>query len=159
MIELTKSNDKLFWLPASGIQELDNNTLLIGQDGWADGRLGDYKNSRVVLNDSRMIADLFQEKILGKYQLLEKMQQLADKDAMRLQEDLVQTISQHPQRVIILTHVPPFRKACMHMGKISRENILFYTNQNPLGLSLDFIGRRIVKKCFISRPFRCFWMF
>src|SRR5207253_5944497 len=60
--ELTKSNDGLFWLPASGMQKLANNTFLIGQDGWADGRLGDYQNSCVVLNDSRMIADLFQEK-------------------------------------------------------------------------------------------------
>ena len=64
MTALTKKNDKLFWLPASGMQKLDNDTFLIGQDGWADGRLGDYQNSRVVLNDSRMIADLFQEKIL-----------------------------------------------------------------------------------------------
>lgn len=67
MAVLTKEHDKLFWLPASGMQKLDNNTFLIGQDGWADGRLGDYQNSSVVLNDSRMIADLFQEKILGKY--------------------------------------------------------------------------------------------
>lgn len=88
MTGLTKNNNRLFWLPASGIQKLDNNTLLIGQDGWADSRLGDYQNSRIVLNDSRMIADLFQEKILGKYQLLEKMRQLADADAMKLQNDL-----------------------------------------------------------------------
>jgi hypothetical protein len=99
------------------MQKLDDDTILIGQDGWADGRLGDFENSRVVLNDSRMIADLFQEKILGKYQLLEKMQQLADTDAMRLQEDLVQAVSQHPKKIVILTHVPSFREACMHMGK------------------------------------------
>jgi len=72
MTRLTKENNKLFWLPASKMQNLDNDTFLIGQDGWADGRLGDYQNSRVVLNDSRMIADLFQEKIIGKYQLLDK---------------------------------------------------------------------------------------
>lgn len=55
----------MFWLPASGPQLLANNTILLGQDGWADGRLGDYQNSRVILNDSRMIADLFQESLLG----------------------------------------------------------------------------------------------
>ncbi|HEX4044704.1 MAG TPA: metallophosphoesterase [Gammaproteobacteria bacterium] len=32
---LTKEHDKLFWLPAAGMQELANNTFLIGQDGWA----------------------------------------------------------------------------------------------------------------------------
>lgn len=98
MTTLTKKNDKLFWLPASGMQKLDNNTCLIGQDGWADGRFSDYQNSRVALNDSRMIADLFQEKIRGKYQLLDKMQQLADADATRLQNDLDQAISQNPKK-------------------------------------------------------------
>src|SRR5262245_17674903 len=50
MTALTKENENIIWLPASGIQKLDNDTLLLGQDGWADGRLGDYQNSRTVLN-------------------------------------------------------------------------------------------------------------
>ncbi|CZH31084.1 phosphoesterase [Legionella pneumophila] len=58
--------------------QLNNNTILVGQDGWADGQLGNYDDSQVVLNDSRMIADLFQEKLLGRSQLLAKMQQLTD---------------------------------------------------------------------------------
>ena len=40
MTALTESNEYLFWLPASTNMQLDNNTLLVGQDGWADGRLG-----------------------------------------------------------------------------------------------------------------------
>ena len=130
---LTKEHDKLFWLPASGMQELGNNTFLIGQDGWADGRLGDYQNSRVVLNDSRMIADLFQEKILGKYQLLEKMQQLADADAIKLQNDLEQAVSQSPKKIIVLTHVPPFKEACLHEGKISGDDWLPYFSSKVMG--------------------------
>ena len=63
---LTKSNEHLFWLPAFNPLQLDTDTLLVGQDGLADGRLGDYHNSRVALNDSRMITDLFQEKMLGR---------------------------------------------------------------------------------------------
>lgn len=133
MTELTKYNDKLFWLPASGMQKLDNNTLLIGQDGWADGRLGDYQNSRVVLNDSRMIADLFREKILGKYQLLEKMQQLADADAVKLQNNLKQVVSQNPKKIIVLTHVPPFKEACLHEGKISGDDWLPYFSSKVIG--------------------------
>ena len=130
---LTKTHDQLFWLPASGIQRLNNSTILLGQDGWADGRLGDYQNSRVVLNDSRMIADLFQEKILGKLQLLEKMQQLADTDANQLQSNLVQAISQNPKKIIVLTHVPPFKEACMHNGKVSDEDWLPYFSSKVVG--------------------------
>ncbi len=133
MTTLTKEHDKLFWLPASGMQKLDNDTILIGQDGWADGRLGDYQNSRVVLNDSRMIADLFREKILGKYQLLDKMQQLADADAMRLQNDLAQAIKHHPKKIIVLTHVPPFKEACLHQGKISGDDWLPYFSSKVIG--------------------------
>jgi len=142
MAELTKKNDKLFWLPASGMQKLDNNTFLIGQDGWADGRLGDYQNSRVVLNDSRMIADLFQEKILGKYQLLEKMQQLADADAVKLQNDLKQVVSQNPKKIIVLTHVPPFKEACLHEGTISGDDWLPYFSSKVIGDVLTTVAEQ-----------------
>ncbi len=133
MMALTKKHDKLFWLPASGMQKFNNNTLLIGQDGWADGRLGDYQNSRVVLNDSRMIADLFQEKILGKYQLLEKMQQLADADAMKLADDLKHAIGQNPKKIIVLMHVPPFKEVCLHKGKINDDDWLPFFSSKIMG--------------------------
>ena len=35
------------------------------KDCWADGRLGDYENSKVALNDSRMIGDLYQKNIIS----------------------------------------------------------------------------------------------
>ena len=126
MTALTESNEYLFWLPASNPMSLDNNTLLVGQDGWADGRLGDYHNSRVAINDSRMIADLFQEKIQGRFQLLAKMQQLADYDASQLQAHLIQAAIQRPQRIIVLTHIPPFKEACLHEDKISNDDWLPY---------------------------------
>ena len=69
MSDLTKNEPLLQWLPASGVQDLGNQTILLSEDCWADGRYGDYTNSRVTLNDSRMIIDLFQSSILGKYSL------------------------------------------------------------------------------------------
>ncbi len=142
MTILTEENNKLFWLPASKMQKLDNDTFLIGQDGWADGRLGDYQNSRVVLNDSRMIADLFQEKIIGKYQLLDKMQQLADVDAMSLQNDLEQAISQKAKKIIVLTHVPPFKEACLYQGKISSDDWLPYFSSKVMGDLLSTLAQK-----------------
>ncbi|MBA3660230.1 MAG: metallophosphoesterase [Gammaproteobacteria bacterium] len=126
-------HDQLFWLPGAGIQQLNNNTILLGQDGWADGRLGNYQNSRISLNDSRMIADLFQEKILGKFHLFEKMQQLADADAILLQNNLIQAISKNPKKIIVLTHVPPFKEACLHNKKISDDDWLPYFSSKVVG--------------------------
>jgi predicted MPP superfamily phosphohydrolase len=131
--ELTKTHDKLFWLPAAGIQTLAGDTLLVGQDGWADGRLGDYENSRVGLNDSRLIFDLFQEKIFGKSHLLKKMQQLADTDAKQLESNLEQAVAQKPKKVIVLTHVPPFREACCYNGEISNDDWLPYFSSKVMG--------------------------
>jgi predicted MPP superfamily phosphohydrolase len=133
MTALTKENNKLFWLPAAGIHHLGNNIILLGQDGWADGRLGDYANSTISLNDSRMIADLFQAKVMGKFQLLEKMQQLADIDALQLQQDMLWAINQHPKKVIVLTHVPPFKETCMHQGEVSDDNWLPYFSSKATG--------------------------
>jgi predicted MPP superfamily phosphohydrolase len=133
MTAITKPNNFLFWLGASGIHQLNDHTVLLGQDGWADGRLGDYQNSRVVLNDSRMIADLLQAKFLGKYQLLDKMQQLADADAVRLKNDLNKAHAQKPKKIIVLTHVPPFKEACMYEGKISADDWLPFFSSKITG--------------------------
>jgi len=133
MRKITKEEELLFWLPAAGAQALSKGVMLVGQDGWADGRLGDYVNSRVELNDSHMIVDLLQERIVGKYQLLEKMRQLADVDAMQLKSDLLQVVNQHPKKIIVLTHVPPFKEACMHKGKKSDDDWLPYFSSKATG--------------------------
>ena len=52
MTRLTQAVEGLYWLPASGIHKLTNDVLLVGTDGFADGRYGNYEKSVVVLNDS-----------------------------------------------------------------------------------------------------------
>lgn len=137
IIKLTKSENLLHWLPASAPIKLTESTTLVGQDGWADGRFGDYHNSRVMLNDSRMITDLFQKSILGRNALLEKMRQLADDDAKKLSKNINQAINlYHSKKIIVLTHVPPFKEACQHMGKMSDNEWLPYFSSKATGDAL-----------------------
>lgn len=133
LTELSAAQSGLFWLPATGLQHLASDTVVLGQDGWADGRLGNYQTSPVSLNDSRMIADLFQEKMLGRQHLLQKMQELADVDAHALENDLLQAVKLQPKKIIVLTHVPPFKEACQHMGQISDDNFLPYFSSKVIG--------------------------
>jgi predicted phosphohydrolase len=133
VMDFTKTHNQLIWLPAAGIIKLNNDTVLLGQDGWADGRFGDYQNSRITLNDSRMITDLFQKRILGRIQLLEKMQQLADADAMQLQNNLTSAVNQQVKKIIVLTHVPPYKEACLYNGKISDNDWLPYFSSKVMG--------------------------
>lgn len=130
---LCETEKLLNWLPVTGPHILNDEVILIGQDGWADGRLGDFQNSPVSLVDSRLIADLFQQKILGKYHLLKKMQQLADFDAKNLHINLKQSLLQHPKKIIVLTHVPPFRETSLYDGKISDDNYQPYFTSKASG--------------------------
>ena len=129
-----KTEKLLQWLSATGPVALGDDTVLLGQDGWADGRYGDYANSRVMLNDSRLIYDLFQKSILGKFPLLEKMQQLADSDAEQLRNDLSKAINDHkPNRIIVLTHVPPFKESCLYEGKMTNDDFLPFFSSKAIG--------------------------
>jgi predicted MPP superfamily phosphohydrolase len=144
MTALTNKHEHLFWLPAAGLQKLNADTILLGQDGWADGRLGDYQNSRVVLNDSRLIMDLFQANTLGKYKLLEKMQQLADDDAKLLQWNLTEATQLNPKKIIVVTHVPPFKEACQYNGMISDDYWLPFFSSKATG--------DILTECAVNHP-------
>lgn len=149
MTLLSQKEPLLNWLPTSGYKILDNDTMLIGQDGWADGRLGDFQNSRVSLNDSRMIVDLFQQKLLGKEKLLKKMQQLADDDARKLNYQLKQIINKNPKQIIVLTHVPPFKETALHEGKICDDSYLPYFSSKTTGDVLMQIAKENPKIKFL----------
>ncbi len=130
---VTNNHPYLFWLEACEPIHLDKDILLVGADGWADGRYGDYSNSHVNLNDSRLIADLYQQRILSRFQLLEKMQQLADEDAKNLYTKLKLAASHNPSKLIVITHVPPFRETAMHEGKISDDDFLPFLSSKATG--------------------------
>lgn len=133
MMTLTQKDNDLYWLPTSGLISLTDDVILIGQDGWADGRFGNYQNSNIKLNDERMIADLFQAAILGRQSLLQKMQQLADFDAAKLQDDLEKAVTKKPRKIIVVTHIPPYKEACFHQGKMSDDNWMPYFSSKATG--------------------------
>jgi len=134
MMHLTQQQELLYWLPTAGPQDLSNNAILLGEDGWADGRYGDYANSSVVLNDCRLISDLSHSSHLGKYKLLETMQALADNDAEKLQQSLNNIIlKKKPKKIIILTHVPPFDDICLYEGKKSTDDFLPFFASKVMG--------------------------
>ena len=56
--QLSQENPSVNWLPETSLVQLNKDTLLLGEDCWADGRYGNYADSRVMLNDSRMIQEL-----------------------------------------------------------------------------------------------------
>jgi 3',5'-cyclic AMP phosphodiesterase CpdA len=138
--ELSRRSPWLSWLPAAGVVSLQPDVALVGVDGWADGRLGDYVRSPVQLNDYVLIAELAG---LDRAARLERLNQLGDAEAARLQELLSEALEHH-RRVIVGTHVPPFREACWHGGRLSNDDWLPHFTCRAVG--------EVLRRAAVSHP-------
>jgi hypothetical protein len=97
--------------------ELTPRIGLVGHDGWADGRVGDYERSTVMMNDYRLIAELAG---VGKRERWPLLQALAQEAADHLRRVLPAALANYPE-VYLVTHVPPLREACWHEGRLSDD--------------------------------------
>ena len=115
---LASSSDTLQFLTTlSQPIRLTDRAGLIGHDGWADAREGDYNGSLVMMNDYLLIEELAP---FTKQARLAELHRLGDEAASHIREQLMLALPQY-QQVFVLTHVPPFRSACWYQGKISDD--------------------------------------
>lgn len=136
--ELVKRSTNLFWLPQYGIIELSKDCCLIGHGGWADGRLGNYSESTVILNDYIKIKDFLTHRGDKRLSLLN---QLGDEAAAYLKGNLSKATGSY-HNIILLTHVPPFKEACWHNGEISDDNFLPHFACKAVGDELKHIMKK-----------------
>lgn len=97
--------------------QLTDRAALIGHDGWADAREGDYNRSVVMMNDYLLIDELAQ---FSKQERLAELHRLGDEAATHVREQLKLALPKFEQ-VFVLTHVPPFRAACWYQGQVSDD--------------------------------------
>jgi Icc protein len=121
----------LRYLPGAGVVPLTPATGLVGHGGWGDARCGRFLDSSVVLSDYVLILDLQQASgspdplaiLEDRPALQRKLHELGDRAAEELRPQLAEAVRRFAW-VLVLTHVPPFREACWHGGKISDEEWL-----------------------------------
>lgn len=128
---------KLHWLGMGEVVSLSDETALIGVDGWADGRDGDYTGSEVLMNDYFLISELAD---LDKDARLAVLNAQGDAAAAEAHVRLTHALSSH-RRVILLTHAPPFREACQYLGQISADAYLPHLSCRAVGDVLREIMR------------------
>ncbi|MGE3819666.1 MAG: metallophosphoesterase, partial [Isosphaeraceae bacterium] len=129
---LVRRHRGLFWLPDRGVVPLTERTALVGHDGWADGRIGDYERSPLILNDYRLIKEF---KDLEETPRRDKLEALGDEAADHLRAVLPLALERF-QHVLVLTHVPPFREACAHPGRFSWDDWLPHFTCKAMGDAL-----------------------
>ena len=109
----------LRWLPAAGPWRAADGTVVVGVDGWGDGRAGAPEASTVQLNDWLLIRELREAGAMHDVAARRRcLAALADGDAARLEGTLREAVT-GAARVVVLTHVPPFEGACWHEGAVS----------------------------------------
>lgn len=136
--DLTKASENLIWLNKVEHIPLTKETALVGHDSWADGRFGDYHWSDVELNDFRLIDEL---RLWDRAERLKAMQELADGAANHFTEVLPKALKSH-RRIIVVTHVPPFKEATWHQGKTSDDEWLPFFSCKVVGDVLkDVMGQ------------------
>ena len=128
-IAALQKQENLIWLNKVDYIGLSKETVLVGHDSWADGRLGDFEGSSVELNDFHFIDEL---KLWDRSDRIKAMQELADQAAEHLKRVLPMALKDH-SHVIVLNHVPPFKEACWHEGKLSGDDWLPFFSCQVVG--------------------------
>ncbi len=117
VMQLCAENKNLHYLTCADPFELAPGVGLIGDDGWADARLGDYERSFVMMNDYRLIAELAGMTKANRWPKLKALGDLAAGEIRRLLPLALERFAE----VLVATHVPPVREACWHEGQISDD--------------------------------------
>jgi predicted phosphohydrolase len=113
--ELCRQRTNLHFLTqTSEAVALGRRTALVGHDGWADARAGDYDGSPQMINDYLCIGDLVN---LDAAKRKARLQALGDEAAKHIGEILPGALRRF-EHVMLLTHVPPFPECCFHKGKL-----------------------------------------
>jgi predicted phosphohydrolase len=123
---------RLHYLSDMDAAELTPEVGLVGHDGWADGRLGDYPRSLVVMHDHKLIAELAPHDKQSRWAVLK---QLADAAAAHVRRVLPPALARY-REVYLLTHVPPLREACWHEGQLSDDQWAPHFSNGALGQAL-----------------------
>ena len=137
---LTRDHPLLHWLPAAEVVQLSESTTLVGHGGWGDGRIGDFLGSEIVLNDYLLIDEIAGllrpnpqlPEVYMTRELQERLMALGDEAAEHLRRVLPMAL-ERGERVLVLTHVPPFREACWHEDTISGDNWLPHISCKAVG--------------------------
>ncbi len=115
--QLCRERPNLHYLTGAEPIKLAPDIGLVGHDGWADARFGDYEHSYVMMNDYKLIDELSGMTKVDRRPVLNA---LGDQAAAELRPPLLAALERF-HRVLVATHLPPLREACWHEGQLSDD--------------------------------------
>lgn len=129
----TRNNDIVYltMVQKECLVGVKDDYAIVGVDGFADTRAGDYANSRIMLNDEVYIENFRLANSAGRALLQEERMHWSDSDTANLKDQIECVIDRlNPVEVVVVTHVPPFEEACRYRGRTTGLDYLpFYCNK------------------------------
>ena len=130
--------DRLVWLTQSEPLLIGDEVAIVGDDGWADARLGNPLNTPIELNDFVYIRDLTG---LSRADLVETLKHLGDQAAARIAPK-IETATSLARTVVVVTHPPPYEGTTWHEGQISSPDWLPWFSSKVFGDEISRWARR-----------------
>lgn len=120
-----KFKNTLHYLTNKSYYDSSTKTLFVGSDGWYDGEYSPFLSSTVNMNDYYIIEELNSLRMKSVPALREECKRLSKVAARQVKDDIDFGVTAYsPEKIIVLTHVPPFRELSTHKGIISNEEWL-----------------------------------
>lgn len=146
--DLSTLDPNIKFLTDGSVIPLAKNTALIGHDGWSDGQAGNFLQSSIQLNDYVLIDEL---RSIAPEERLARLAAYGQEAAESLKKGLLAAFTRY-QRVIILTHVPPFREVCLYEGQPTDDNwaphfVGMQTGQMLLAVAKSHPDKEILVLC------------
>lgn len=118
------------WLDNTKLSLLDAETALIGVGGWYDCRAADPYKSELMMSDFVLIEDLKKRMCVPPFDIVPTCQAYAQVAYDRAVVKLNEALTSGAKTIVFATHVPPYKEATWHEGKMSNANFLpWFTNQ------------------------------
>ena len=134
----------LNWMPDVGVKMLSPTTALVGHGGMYDGQEG-APGLEMALTDFFMphgILDMCRELEYGTRHLFEFLLKLGQRCGAHVRQQVDLAVRQGAERVLILTHVPPFLEASYFRGRPSvPTSAPFYVNRSLGDTLLELSSR------------------
>jgi 3',5'-cyclic-AMP phosphodiesterase len=142
----------LYYVNAYQYLPLTPETAVVGHDGWYDGLYGDWKGSRFLMNDwfniqefneltagSRIFCNSLGPRVDfdGKSRIVQYSQKLANEASVHVAKNIRRAVEDGYKNIIVLTHVPPWREAHIHEGKIGDEWAQPWFTSKLMGQSIE----------------------
>jgi len=115
--------------------QIEEDLCVVGDSGWYDGRNGLQGNPKMILNDWFYIAEY-----KGKNERVVSAE-IADGRAKILEAKLRAACEAKNNRVIVITHVPPYTEAALHMGRPGDDYAQPWFTSRVIGDVLEQVAR------------------